>query len=133
MGSRSTERGKAAVDSIALPEGCTGSVEFVQLDVTDNGSVTAAAAAVQAALGPGKLYGLVNNAGTGLAIAGGAENTVNTNLYGVKRVTEAFLPMVQSRIVNVGSGAGPGYVKRCPILRQRELCLGPDSWEQVQL
>ena len=37
-----------------------------------------------------------------------------------------------ARIVNVGSGAGPGYVKRCPAERQHELCVAPASWEAIE-
>ena len=42
------------------------------------------------------------------------EEIIKVNLYGSKLATEAFLPMVDpkvGRIVNVGSGAGPMYVK----------------------
>ncbi len=56
------------------------------------------------------MYGLVNNAGQGLS-QGGVEvkSLIDTNVYGVKLMTEAFIPLIDplvGRIVNVGSGAG---------------------------
>ena len=66
MGSRSLERGQAAVESIEaeLPQGCSGKIELLQVDVGDDDSVAAAAAKVGAGLGAGeKLFALVNNAG----------------------------------------------------------------------
>ena len=60
LGSRSAEKGVAAV--AAIGENCT----LVVCDVTSDSSVAAAAAAVQGMLGGAKLYGIVNNAGTGL-------------------------------------------------------------------
>ena len=64
MGSRSKERGEAAV--AGLPEGCKGKVELLVVDVASQESVTAAVADLTTRLGGAKLYGLVNNAGTGL-------------------------------------------------------------------
>eukprot|EP00854_Cymbomonas_tetramitiformis_P015000 gene15000-17730_t len=58
---------------------------------------------------------VVNNAGTGLAHGVAPEVILDTNLYGVKRVCEAFLPLlhpVEGRIVNVGSGAGPMWLNK---------------------
>lgn len=90
-------------------------------DVTDNDAITAGAAAVRGALKGRTLNGLVNNAG--IAIAGplrylpleDLEQQMNVNLYGVFRVTQAFLPMLGAdkaysgapgRIVNMSSVAG---------------------------
>lgn len=64
-----------------------------------------------------------------------------TNLHGTRRVTDAFLPLLLrcgggggggGRIVNVGSGAGGGFVQRCPADRQRALCVPPASWEAIE-
>ena len=90
-----------------------GKIEVLKVDVSDDASVTAAATALTGKLGGTKLYGLVNNAGIGW---GNEANTImNTNVYGVKRMTEAFLPMLDStsgRVVHLGSGAGPMFVKK---------------------
>lgn len=88
---------------------------FLPLDVTDDESVEAAAAAVRAEVG--YLDVLVNNAG----ISGGrlpvdqvtapdVQRVLDTNVLGVVRVTHAFLPLLaasqQPVIVNVASGLG---------------------------
>jgi len=92
-------------------------VRSVVLDVTDDVSVREATAWVGASYG--RLDVLVNNAG----IAGGRAGQIpgqidlevirtvfETNLFGVIRVTEAFLPLLRespdARIVNVSSGTG---------------------------
>ncbi|MCZ2837686.1 SDR family oxidoreductase [Modestobacter sp. VKM Ac-2985] len=88
----------------------------VPLDVTDDGSVTAAAELI--AERAGHLDALVNNAG----ITGGhpqqpstvdpavIRTVVETNVIGVIRVTNAMLPLLRRsaspRIVNMSSGVG---------------------------
>jgi len=134
--SRDSAKGAAAVQEIeaAKPKGCVGKVECVQLDASSDDSVKAAAATVGAGLGEAKLYAVVNNAGTGLGHGVDPQTVLNTNLYGPKRVTEAFLPLLSAdaRIVNVGSGAGGGYVKNAPPTIQQQLCNPPSSWAQVE-
>jgi NAD(P)-dependent dehydrogenase (short-subunit alcohol dehydrogenase family) len=108
MGSRSVERGQAALES--LGEGVQDKIEVVALDVTDPGSIAAAKAHVEAT---GPLYALVNNAGCGLAHGVPAGEVIKTNLYGTVQMTEAFLPLLDSdtgRVVTVGSGAGPMWL-----------------------
>ena len=119
MGTRSIQKGQAALEEIKselseVPD-CAGRIEVVQLDVQDDASVTAAAAAVKAKLPEGDtLYALVNNAGTGLAHDVDQNARISTNYWGVKKVTAAFMPLLGpgGRIVNVGSGAGPMFVGR---------------------
>jgi NAD(P)-dependent dehydrogenase (short-subunit alcohol dehydrogenase family) len=108
VGARDVERGKRAAGELGA--------RFVRLDVTDDASVAAAAAEV------GALDVLVNNAGTEERTADGgfvpvAEVTADrvrdqfeTNVFGIVRVTHAFLPLLQRSaapvIVNVSSGLG---------------------------
>jgi NAD(P)-dependent dehydrogenase (short-subunit alcohol dehydrogenase family) len=108
VAARDASLGRAAADEL--------DARFVQLDVTDEASVAAAAALVAAATG-GRLDVLINNAG----IAGGRKaagevtgddvrSVFETNVFGVVRVTHAFLPLLMRSdspvIVNVSSGMG---------------------------
>jgi NAD(P)-dependent dehydrogenase (short-subunit alcohol dehydrogenase family) len=109
LGSRDAERGRRAAGQLGA--------RAVQLDVTDDASVTAAVKAIEA---DGGLDVLVNNAGIemrteGNAVPGAAEITADlmrslfeTNVFGVVRVTHAFLPLLQRSaapvVVNVSSG-----------------------------
>jgi NAD(P)-dependent dehydrogenase (short-subunit alcohol dehydrogenase family) len=108
LASRDPSLGQAAADDLGG--------RFVQLDVTDEDSVTAAAALVSAATG-GRLDVLINNAGIGGARKPPGEVTADdvrrvfeTNVFGVVRVTRAFLPLLEGSdrpvIVNVSSGMG---------------------------
>ncbi len=105
IGARDPERGRTAADELGA--------RFVQLDVTDDASVAAAAETV------GSLDVLVNNAGIADAAMPPAvaetgpedvEGIFATNVLGIVRVTRAFLPLLSRSqapvIVNVSSGLG---------------------------
>src|SRR4051794_36801898 len=107
VGARDTERGQAAADRLGA--------RFLQLDVTDQASVDAAAKTIRET--EGHLDVLVNNAG----IQGGApspaeltadrlQTVYDVNVFGLVRVTQAFLPLLEASnapvIVNVGSSLG---------------------------
>jgi NAD(P)-dependent dehydrogenase (short-subunit alcohol dehydrogenase family) len=92
-------------------------VEAIELDVTDSGSIAAAARAVGEK--HGRLDILVNNAGIGIDEAGKPRSaqtlqvwreTFDTNVFGLVEVTQAFLPLLHksaaARIVNVSSALG---------------------------
>jgi NAD(P)-dependent dehydrogenase (short-subunit alcohol dehydrogenase family) len=109
IGSRNAERGHRAAKQLGA--------RMVVLDVTDDASVTAAAETIVA---DGGLDVLVNNAGIegradGNAVVGAATTTAEvmrtlfeTNVFGLVRVTHAFLPLLRHStapvIVNVSSG-----------------------------
>jgi len=111
---RDAAKGESALKALieVHPE-CKGRISVVQLDVTKPDVVKSAAATVKDQLGDKKLYGIVNNAGTGLAHEDTTmEDIVAVNIYGVKNVTEAFLPLLDGkcgRIVILGSGLGCKY------------------------
>jgi NAD(P)-dependent dehydrogenase (short-subunit alcohol dehydrogenase family) len=111
VGSRDAERGHRAAERLGA--------RMVLLDVTDDASVTAAAKTIEA---DGGLDVLVNNAGIeGRApdgsVIGAAEITAEmmrelfeTNVFGMVRVTHAFLPLLRRSaapvVVNLSSGLG---------------------------
>ena len=91
----------------------TGKITAIQLEVTDQASVDAAASRVKAALGGEPLFGLVNNAGIGL---GGPllhqpideiRQVFEVNVIGLIRVTQAMAPMLAA---TPASGARPGRI-----------------------
>jgi NAD(P)-dependent dehydrogenase (short-subunit alcohol dehydrogenase family) len=107
LGARDVVRGHEAAGQL----GC----RFVHIDVTDDRSVGAAAAGLQAE--EGHLDVLVNNAGIPGLFKPPAETTAadlmavyDTNVYGAVRVTHAMLPLLERSdapvIVNVSSGMG---------------------------
>ena len=94
MGARNADRGKRAVEKILKdhPE-VEDRVELLMLDVTEDDSVGAAAEELRSK--NIELYGLVNNAGIGLNTSDGNRDVLlNTNFYGVKRVSEAFVNLI---------------------------------------
>lgn len=111
LGARDLERGMQAAEELSS----NATVRFLQLDVTDEASVHAAAQEI--AMRYGKLDVLVNNAGISGSGARPSEETVedlqnvyNTNVFAVVRVTNALLPLLRlspaGRIVNVTSLRG---------------------------
>ncbi|MFD9338501.1 SDR family NAD(P)-dependent oxidoreductase [Streptomyces sp. NPDC060028] len=107
VGARDPQRGRAAAVELGA--------RFVQIDVTDEDSVEAAAEFVRA--DAGRLDVLVNNAGiagagkpVGEVTGADMQATYDTNVFGVVRVTHAFLPLLEASVapvvVNVGSGLG---------------------------
>ncbi|MFF4315110.1 SDR family oxidoreductase [Streptomyces sp. NPDC001507] len=109
IGARDAERGRRAAEELGA--------RFVQLDVTDDASVEAAAQRIEA---DGGLDVLVNNAGiesrnadnsvptARTVTADQMRNTFETNVFGVVRVLHAFLPLLERSaapvVVNVSSG-----------------------------
>jgi NAD(P)-dependent dehydrogenase (short-subunit alcohol dehydrogenase family) len=90
-------------------------VHFVQLDVSSEDSILKCAAEVKQLLGSQKLYAVVNNAG--IFTVDDPEALIRTNVYGPKRVTEAFLELLDpecGRVVHVSSGGGPRFVQGRP-------------------
>lgn len=107
IGSRDTTRGQQAAESLG--------VHAVQLDVTDDDSVSQAVQFIKEQ--EGHLDVLINNAG----ISGGftqpqdltpqdMEQVYQTNVFGLVRVTNQFIPLLEQStqpvIVNVSSGLG---------------------------
>ncbi len=121
VGSRNFEKGETAAKSIGAD------AHALQLDVTDEASIFAAAQRVRGEFG--RLDVLVNNAAIGhtgklgtpleeilkssrasVASLDEVRAVFETNVFGVLAVTQAMLPLLReapaARIVNVGSGVG---------------------------
>jgi NAD(P)-dependent dehydrogenase (short-subunit alcohol dehydrogenase family) len=102
LGARDAERGGKAAAELGA--------RFVQLDVTDDASVAAALAAVDAA--EGRLDVLVHNAGVLETSLDGpaALRSFDVNAVGIVRVTEAALPLLRRSphpaVVTVSSSMG---------------------------
>lgn len=105
LGARDPEKGRRTAESLGA------SARAVELDVTDEASIAAAAERI------GRLDALVNNAG----VNPGPEDIASfgldqfrrayeTNVFGLAAVTQRFLPALERserpRIVNVSSGTG---------------------------
>ena len=111
LGSRSIERGNLAVEKLK-DEGLIN-VELIQLDVNNSASVDTAR--IELGKKTDVLDILINNAGINGGMPQNAlnatieqlQNVLNTNLYGVVRVTQAFIDLLRKsenpRIVNVSS------------------------------
>jgi len=106
IGARDESRGRAAAEELGA--------KFVQVDVTDDVSVAAAASTIEA---DGGLDVLINNAGIigprvspADVTAADILETYDTNVFGIVRMTHAFLPLLQKSsapaIINVTSGLG---------------------------
>ncbi|MDQ1026157.1 NAD(P)-dependent dehydrogenase (short-subunit alcohol dehydrogenase family) [Streptomyces umbrinus] len=111
IGARDVERGKKAAAELGA--------QFVQLDVTDEASVSSALATIDSA--EGRLDVLVNNAGIlGSDVINGPEavRVFDTNTVGVVRVTEAALPLLRNSsnptVVNVSSSLGSFWAVNNP-------------------
>jgi NAD(P)-dependent dehydrogenase (short-subunit alcohol dehydrogenase family) len=107
IGARDIERGSQAAETLGA--------SFVQLDVTDEASVAAAVNTVRDQVG--YLDILIDNAGILGDVTKPEDMTVaqlqevyETNVFGVVRVTNAFLPVLRQApapsVINVTSGLG---------------------------
>jgi NAD(P)-dependent dehydrogenase (short-subunit alcohol dehydrogenase family) len=115
IGARDVERGEAAAGALGG--------RFVQLDVTDDASVTTALGVI--ADREGHLDVLVNNAGisTTADVNGPvALEVFDTNAVGIIRVTQAALPLLERSenpvVVNVSSALGSFWAVTNPERRQ---------------
>lgn len=138
LGSRNAARGEKAVQQIladpAAPSDAADRIEVLPLETTDDASVAAAVKLVADKYGsePAPLHGICCNAGVGFGRS--ISETLDVNLYGVKRCCEAFLPLINpdgGRIVNIASASGPNFVRGLDG-EQEELFTSPKTtWEEL--
>lgn len=137
VGARSTEKAENAAAELRR---AGGDAHALVIDVTDPASVAAAAGVVAERFG--HLDALINNAGIsgrpGADFAGQLPGSADvdhvryifeTNVFGVVRVTSAFLPLLRKsstpRIVNVSSNAGSLALMSNPqLFEQHPIALG---------
>lgn len=107
ISSRDENKGKIAAESLGI--------DYVVLDVTDEASIIKAAKEIKEK--EGHLDVLINNAGIPGPLIKAEDITsdmmlevYNTNVFGIVRVTQHFIPLLKKSdeptIVNVGSGLG---------------------------
>lgn len=122
VGARDLDRGRAGIDTLCRENPKHASrLELVEIDVSNQKSVSFARDHVvnKYGLDTAPLYGVVNNAGIGLG-SNDMQTVVNVNTLGVKRVCDAFVPLIEpaGRVVNVSSASGPNFVSQCSPQRQ---------------
>jgi len=146
LGSRDVKRGEDAINDIVqtLGEGVQSRIELLTIDVSDDDSVIAAASSLAAKYGAGEgvvggggsddiLYALVNNAAIGFGNS--LRDTLNTNFYGPKRVSDAFLPLIDrtvGRVVNLGSGSAPMYITKLDPSKRKLFTDPTATWSDLE-
>ena len=114
LGARDAERGQEAVRQ--LGQARLGDVHFIEIDVTRQDTIAAAAQQIESRYG--RLDILMNNAGVnlrgdglpGAADLGAVQKVFDANFFGALRVAQVMLPLLRKspagRIVNISSGLG---------------------------
>lgn len=130
LGSRSQANADAAVAQL----GGNKNVQALLIDVDSDDSVRAAAEQVKAKYG--RVDVLVDNAGIASLDVPSydvAKSIIATNVFGVKRVNDAFLPLIPNngRIVIVSSEVGSRAHYSAPAALQKTLEDESLTWEQI--
>jgi carbonyl reductase 1 len=143
VASRDRAKGQAAAARLRKETG--GRLKGVELDVTSDESVEAAAQKLRD--GAIRIDALINNAGVSGAARGrdGVARTIETNFFGPRRVTLGLLPLLRdgATVTNVTSGMGalenldeehrallgdPGLTRDVLERRMREFAQGGEDW-----
>ncbi|TVY93865.1 Short-chain dehydrogenase/reductase [Lachnellula willkommii] len=110
IGARSVEKGEKAVSEIKS-QNPQGTISFVQIDVTDDKSITDAVATVEKDFG--RVDVLINNAGIisrAESLGDRLRENFATNTIGAAVVSKSFGPLLfksqHAKIINVSSGLG---------------------------
>ena len=136
LGSRDEKRGDEALGLLTSKEPkWADRLMMLAIDVSNDESVTMAAKTIasnfQTEAKP--LYGIINNAGIGSS-SNGLEPTLQVNTWGIHRVCEAFIPLLEAsgRIVNVTSAAGPNFIEAADDMTRKILTDPEVQWDAVE-
>jgi len=138
LGSRDLKKGQEAFDSLVdrHPE-WKNRLELIQIDVEKEDSVNSAVDEVRKKFSSesSPLYGIINNAGIGNSSGLGLEKILQVNTYGIKRVCDAFIQILNpsiGHIANVTSASGPVYLAGCRE-EVKELLTNPAvTWIEIE-
>jgi NAD(P)-dependent dehydrogenase (short-subunit alcohol dehydrogenase family) len=119
MGVRSLSKGEKALAEIQAKHP-QGSLSLIQLDVTDDDSIAAAAKKIEVDFGVVDV--LINNAGISTSGEGITRESLRavfeTNVYGPTLLTQAVVPLLKRskapKIINVSSGLGSIAIRSDP-------------------
>lgn len=111
MGARNMEKGQKALDEVKARKP-QGTLSLLQLDVSDDSSIYAAAKSIEAEYG--RVDVLVNNAGNQIQSENPSREelrtTFETNVFGATILTQVLTPLIigshSKRIINVSSELG---------------------------
>ena len=136
LGSRDEKRGDEALGLLTSKEpSWSERTTMLKIDVSSDDSVTMAAEKVASMFESEAkpMYGIINNAGIGSSSIG-MEPTLQVNTWGIYRVCEAFIPLleVSGRIVNVTSAAGPNFVEAADDMTRNMLTDPVVQWDAVE-
>jgi len=134
MGARNAQRGQTAVKDIQTkhPDKAT-IIELLVMDVSNDESVNNIAQSLKDK--NVSFYAIVNNAGIGFKTGtGNDDDLLATNFYGPKRVTDAFMEMLDDtngRIVNVSSGAASMWLRQKESSVKKIFTNPETSWDDL--
>lgn len=129
LAARDPAKGEAARTRLVESQPAFASrLEVLPLDVSCDASVADASRRIESEGAP--LHAIVNNAG---AIVGSVAEVVDVNVHGLRRMCDAFAPLISTggRIVNVTSASGPNFVSRCEFARQKFFTDPDTSWDAL--
>ncbi len=136
LGSRDEKRGDEALGLLTSKEPkWSDRLMMLAIDVSNDESVTMAAETYASSFKTEAkpLYGIINNAGIGSSSIG-LEPTLQVNTWGIHRVCEAFIPLLEAsgRIVNVTSAAGPNFIEAADDKTRNMLTDSDVPWDAVE-
>ena len=136
LGSRDEKRGEEALGLLTSKDPkWSDRLMMLAIDVSSDESVTMAAETVASRFvsGAKPLYGIINNAGIGSSSIG-LEPTLQVITWGIHRVCEAFIPLLDEsgRIVNVTSAAGPNFIEAADDMTRTMLTDPEVQWDAVE-